>query len=81
MVESKADHTRKLTKGVRRAMEMESQKGARELAARRAVEEDALDEPEDEWGATRCRVYQPQGHPRTEAGEETIVAADKVYEP
>ena len=31
-------------------------------------------EPEDEWGAARSREYKPQGHPRTEAGEETIIA-------
>ena len=43
--------------------------------------DDALDAPEDALGAARCRPYDAslyKGHPRTEAGEETIVAAGAV---
>ena len=75
LVESKADHTKKLTKGARKKLEEDKRRAEREEEARKRAEDDALDEPEDEWGAARCRRYVPQGHPRTEAGEETIVAA------
>ena len=73
---AKQDHTVKLTKGVKRKMEEKARKEALEADAKKLAAEDALDEPEDEFGAARCRVYAPQGHPRTEAGDEVIVAAD-----
>ena len=74
LVASKPDHTKKLTKGVRRRMEEAALRAAREAAEKKRTADDLADEPEDEHGAARCRRYVPQGHPRTEAGEEIIVA-------
>ena len=76
LVEAKEDHTKKLTKGVKKRMEEEKKKSEQEAEERKAVEDEALDTPEDERGAARCREYAPQGHPRTEAGDEIIMALD-----
>jgi hypothetical protein len=53
-----------------------AKKTAEDLVAKRE-RDDALDLPEDVHGAARCRPFDKsklQGHPRTEAGEEVIVA-------
>jgi hypothetical protein len=54
-----------------------------ELLERIRKRDDVLDQPEDSMGAARCRAYERyflplRGHPRTEAGEETIVADKTV---
>ena len=76
LVEAREDHTRKLTKGVKRRMEEEKKKVEEEEEERKAREDESLDTPEDDRGAARCREYAPQGHPRTEAGDEIIMALD-----
>ena len=68
----------KLSKAEREALVSEAKKREEEALSRRRARDDALDAPEDALGAARCRPYDAslyKGHPRTEAGEETIVAA------
>ena len=75
--EDKLSEDKKLSKAEREALAIETKKREEEELLRRIARDDALDAPEDALGAARCRPYDAslyKGHPRTEAGEETIVA-------
>ena len=68
---------KKLTKAEQEKADLDAaEKAVKDLIAKR-LRDDQLDQPEDEFGAARCRPYDASkhnGHPRTEAGDEVIVA-------